>query len=101
MTSIAQVLRDARALIDTPDKWVKGYNERDGCMCVLGAIAKVLRSRNVIPDWEYSESAEMAKFLPAGFRQIDDFNDHPTTTHADVMALFDRAIAAAELETQS
>jgi hypothetical protein len=25
---------------------------------------------------------------------VGEFNDHPTTTHADIMALFDRAIAA-------
>jgi hypothetical protein len=27
---------------------------------------------------------------------IADFNDDPTTTHADVMAFYDRAIAEAE-----
>jgi hypothetical protein len=36
--------------------------------------------------------------LPVGFGStlISEFNDDPDTTHADVLALFDRAIAAAE-----
>jgi hypothetical protein len=29
-------------------------------------------------------------------RPVYAFNDHPDTTHADIMALFDRAIAAQE-----
>jgi hypothetical protein len=34
--------------------------------------------------------------LPPGCRTIDGFNDAPETTHADVLALIDRAIAVLE-----
>lgn len=34
--------------------------------------------------------------LPDGFCDIETYNDHSATTHADIMALFDRAIEAAE-----
>ncbi len=36
----------------------------------------------------------LKEHLPAGFDSIADFNDEPSTTHADILALFDRAIEA-------
>ena len=36
--------------------------------------------------------------LPADFVSLTSFNDNPTTTHADIIALIDRAIATEEKE---
>jgi len=98
--SVKENLIRAKALIDTPEKWGKDfYYEQDGCLCVVGALGKAMgisasggqfcdslvRALNA----ELPESAPIRNHLPA-------FNDHPDTTHADIMALFDRAIAAAE-----
>lgn len=103
MTNIAQVLRDARALIDTPDKWTKGKFENGGCYCALGAVAKVcgFDPRNAWLGEMDAVHRALDASLPFGFEATPDFNDHRNTTHADVMALFDRAIAAAEVEKQS
>ena len=36
--------------------------------------------------------------LPPSIAWIPDYNDDPKTTHADILALFDRAIAAVQAE---
>lgn len=102
----------AKALIDTPEKWGKGTSAYTSLpnkpLCAHGAcrrLAHVTRRdevefsarqklREVLPDvWPESRSA----ITLDGIRTVPDFNDHPDTTHADIMALFDRAIAAADL----
>lgn len=35
---------------------------------------------------------------PAGYRCVADYNDHPGTTKADILALYDRAIAAEKVK---
>lgn len=39
--------------------------------------------------------------MPASEGSVSYFNDHPKTTHADVLALFDAAIARAEAAEQA
>lgn len=105
MTNIAQVLRDARALIDTPDKWAKGWCARlangkatyaaDSDAHSFCAVGSLLR----VPPHNQQKTLEWLNgFVPSRFHRISLFNDHPKTTHADIMALFDRAIAVAEAE---
>lgn len=103
MTDIVQILTDAKALIDTPEKWTKGWFARSAnnrrvrqgsnkaCRwCVVGAVGVASGS-----------SGSCAARALAALREccsedfIADFNDDPATTHADIMALFDRAIARA------
>jgi hypothetical protein len=96
----------AKALIDTPEKWQKGdYGSVEGCMCALGACRVAIYGTTeflIGIDWRGDENG-LAKALRAAlpkrwsqsFSGVSDFNDAPGTTHADVMALFDRAIAAA------
>ncbi len=92
----------AKALIDTPEKWgQEDYEPRPGCFCLAGAIAKVKslepepRTAEVGPEWDALCYAldELNDGLSPWPGPIH-FNDAPGTTHADVMALFDRAIAA-------
>ncbi|MEL6388391.1 MAG: hypothetical protein AAFR00_13655 [Pseudomonadota bacterium] len=40
----------------------------------------------------------LVQALPGELASVVSFNDDPDTTHADILALFDRAIAAAEAE---
>jgi len=102
----ADLIRKARARIGTPEKWGKGnyFSELpccdlsdlksfpDGCpACALGASAWATGSAEVT-----TVDEALTASLPNGFDYVDDFNDHPDTTHADVMALFDRAIATEE-----
>ncbi len=91
---VLQILIGARALIDTPEKWVKGtsylFNKRSGVRrCMQYEIT-------CSADW-----GNGADDLTAAFRalkciirgSIPEFNDAPTTTHASVMVVFDVAIA--------
>ena len=87
----AEKLRRAKSLIDTPDKWIKGDRVRvvnnQRCYCAVGAL-----------EMAGARFRPLVRALPGGSYTIVDFNDAPTTTHADVMALFDRAIAAEEAD---
>lgn len=99
--TLASDLRAARGLIDTPEKWTKHTLIRDdgGTLqrCAVAACYAVGRS--------YSGKLERAlqRQIPLTFGgasnrlpSVARFNDAHTTTHADIMALFDRAIRAAE-----
>lgn len=103
----AATLRKARALIENPDHWVKGQYiliREDGseCFCAEGAFDQAgsddllyLSGETDDDHWATTHwFLEMA--LPGTFHSVEEFNDNVYTTHADVLALFDRAIAAAE-----
>lgn len=105
--SVRDNLIAARALIDTPEKWAheditRRYNGGH-CLCVVDAVAEVVgnswdecgeRERDLleaaVPS-EFKRAANQDEFL----HRAAQFNDHPSTTHRDIMALFDRAIEAA------
>jgi hypothetical protein len=89
-----RVLRGARELLAAG--WCKGAmqsgDEYSGYKyCARGAIAAV--NGRAFP-FAYVES-----FVPKD-RSLPDYNDDPKTTHADILALFDRAIATRVREIQ-
>lgn len=105
MTTTKQTLIKARGLIDEPSKWHKGQfavnsngkptmpkAEDAVCWCAGGATRKFTSDPH---KWQVGEVA-LSKFKPSGFNSLFDYNDHPDTTHADIMNLFDKAIEAAE-----
>jgi hypothetical protein len=88
----------AKALIDSPEKWGKRFyyqHARTGCMCALGAVRQAVFGQVLGVHDNTPEAEALKDELPKG-RWVDEFNDHPSTTHADIMALFQRAIAAQE-----
>lgn len=90
----------ARALIDTPEKWIKGVDFTPDHRCSLKAVADATNQPMGGFRWSDCENA-LIKALPSNLRghaghSVVVFNDRPSTTHADIMALFDRAINAAE-----
>ena len=92
IASLREGLIKARALIDTSDKWCKIHFAAPGQHCTMGALeATVGHDRAYGP----YRTALLAA-LPNGFPYVSviNFNDDPSTTHADIMALFDRAIAS-------
>lgn len=101
MTTV-EILKAARKRIEDPEKWWNGAKDtnRAGINCAQTAIANVLDE-----DCDADEAARAATANCAYARLTDEgtyqsvwrFND--THTHAEVLALFDRAIAAAEQET--
>lgn len=90
----AEALAAARKLIDTPEKWGKFSDRVRGLICAHDALVRAM------PDADTFRAALLVlrEQLPGDFHRgsLVRFNDHPSTTHADVMALFDRAIAAAK-----
>lgn len=86
----ADQLRTAKAFIDKPQKWRKGPAYQ-GRLCALAALGRAeMATGTNIP------CALLDRALPEGYGFVFALNDAPETTHADVMALFDRAIALAE-----
>lgn len=109
--SPAEQLRAAKALIDMPEKWTKGEYARGKsggrvkalgrapvCFCALGALGRA--GCHDPADIGFSEGATWLAYQTliraTPNRMVFEYNDDPATTHADIMALFDRAIEAAE-----
>lgn len=96
---LQSALRGVRDLITDPSRWTTRAGARDAegyptywmdpdatCWCALGAIAKTIGDRSAIAD---AATHYLARFASPN---LVKFND--THTHAEVLALFDRAIAA-------
>lgn len=100
-----EVLRAARELLSEPSRWRKGGGfavdafggivpprSPDACAwCVLGAIYKVGALVR-------GAQAETALYPALGRGSLIVFNDRRSTTHEQLIALFDKAIHA---ESQS
>jgi hypothetical protein len=97
--TILQALIAARAKIDAPEKWTKGAMardkngnsvEHDASDAVSWSVAGAMETG----PWFNHAFNLLEEFLPEPLRFLDGYEDDPATTHADIMALFDRAIAA-------
>lgn len=101
-------LEAAKALIADPANWRKETGDTDGApCCAIVATNRVLRARGVgepyarhVYAWRALADAlpdqwEPQRLYGPGY-VVGEFNDDPATTHADVLALFDRAIAFAK-----
>lgn len=70
--------------------WCDAFASNATQFCVFGALQRVCgRVDNRL-------CAYLRQFLPNEFLWLSDYNDAPTTTQADVLALFDRAIQEAQ-----
>lgn len=104
----SEVLRRVRARLSDPARWTQGTEARNAmgrhvdpedpdatCWCMLGAV-KVEVGAGIGCDEEASRRFYEAKaVLRAHGGDVVTFND--AGTHADVLALLDRAIAAPEV----
>ena len=89
-----EILIAAKAKIDKPQKWSRGAAV--GRLCAREAIYLAsLQANRKGCDWLTLQRASVAA-LKAAMSGVDPmmFNDRRRTTHADVMAAFDRAIKA-------
>lgn len=100
MKAESEILIAAKAKISDPDKWTQGSFAKDKmgyevsykspravCWCSMGAVASVQ---------DGFRARALFKVCP-GKSSVAAYNDKPTTTHADIMKLFDDAIALAKL----
>lgn len=99
-TEILKVLRHARALVER--RWCQRMSvvmtpDDITCYCATGALRRAveLHLAELAPGAIYEATAALVAQLPAGFTSISGYNDDPATTQRDVLALYDRAIAAA------
>lgn len=93
---VADDLRAAKALIASPEKWAKGpdrFLPKQGSarMCAMDTL---LSPRHSYSTGLLEMRDTLVRHLPSGFTMVATYNDHPATTYADILALFDRAIAA-------
>lgn len=79
--------------IDLNGDKVDPTSEAASCWCAVGAIPRFVRGEHV-----HGEAvAALGWAIPVNqCVDVVGFNDLPTTTQADILALFDRAIAALE-----
>jgi hypothetical protein len=98
--SLKDDLIAAKALIDSPEKWTKGtYRDEAGCMCPIGAVAKAMGVEYSVTPPNLGSVERLLNDIAASVSDaptVVAFNDRVTTTHADIMALFNRAIEAAQ-----
>lgn len=118
----SEILKKAKSLIDSPEKWAKGHyatddcgyqvnvmDKRAACFCSVGAVQRathegLMRSEQALAtlngrsDKAFATLNRQLKGCSGTFarRNVVDFNDYHT--HTEVMDMFDRAIAAAEQE---
>lgn len=115
---VSAILTATRSRIDTPEKWTTEFYARDAngitrastdsmaCkFCMIGAVLAEYKQGSTmdIPlGWNNPALWMLATALASkvGRRcsptSIPEFNDSETTTHADVLEVFDAAIAAAK-----
>ena len=75
-------------LLETPDRWCKGaLRSHDGRYCIRGAIRGVSGSDVLEP----AILQAISQVAGRRFRRIEAFNDHPQTTHDQVVSVLARA----------
>lgn len=75
-------------LIATPDKWCKGaLRSHDGRYCIRGAV-RAVDAADVLEPTILDAIGQVAG---KRFRRIESFNDHPNTSHEQVLAVLTRA----------
>jgi hypothetical protein len=106
MSQLAEDLKAAKALIDTPEKWHRGWYADGDKHCALGAVHAVCDSPDKFTWFEGGRADDcrlaLLHALPTKYWRgegVAAFNDSRRRKHDDIMALFDRAIAAAEAQS--
>lgn len=76
------------ARLATPDKWCKGaLRSHDGRYCIRGAV-RAVGGAELLEPMILQAIGEVAG---SRFGRIESFNDHPNTSHAQVLAVLERA----------
>lgn len=104
MTEAADILRKAKVLIDAPEKWTKNVYARDEdghevppdhaavAWCMSGACLHFKPRTELLVVRDLLRQATGTGF-------VDEWNDAPERTYAEVMDAFSRAIELAEQQS--
>jgi hypothetical protein len=91
-TQTREILRTVRDRIARPGAWCQRSSGRhDGSHCIIGwlwVVAGYARGQQIMT------TVLLPLVTAAGWPGVADLNDARRTTHADVVALLDRAIAS-------
>ena len=95
-----ELLIAARALIAEPNNWCQGFTAvRNGehvSYCMAGAVSRVCADESTSKATETLDAlSEAVNNTNGRFHSIVGFNDHKETTHEQILAIFDKAIAEA------
>lgn len=105
-----EMLHQAKQKISKPENWCKGNSAvnaagapvpvkyREACRwCSVGSVGSIRASSDGY--WDAVAILDRAtSYQTDGFyRDIIDLNDHPDTTHDDVVEVFDRAMLLARM----
>jgi hypothetical protein len=75
-------------LLASPDSWCKGaLRSHDGRYCIRGAV----RAVDAVEALEPTILDAIGQVAGKRFRRIESFNDHPSTSHDQVLAVLGRA----------
>lgn len=93
----------AKALIDAPSKWIKSDSTKSCRRCAALACDRLVFAGAAKTN-SHAMWAALYRQLPDVYQTDEDehgvcigrYNDARATTHADIMALFDRAIESAQ-----
>jgi hypothetical protein len=100
MTQVGNLLRAAKAVISDPTNWHQEgtYVNKSGCLCTQAALNRAFKSsgynNNVADKAVGYLNNTIHKLHPYQF--ITMYNDASTTSHTDIMNLFDNAAAMAD-----
>jgi hypothetical protein len=94
---VGQIILKARELLSDPKRWCQGHLRSGGAFCTVGALCEAggwadgsfMNRTNL--GWKTYTRVQAALKQPI---PIAHFNDDERTTHADVLALLDRAAKA-------
>ena len=96
------VIEDLRAAKDIVAKgWYRGWvTDGKGNYCAVGALNKVsgfMDAESPIPEHlclRRDQAYEVLRaYLPVPYREVAEYNDAKSTTHQDILNLFDKALA--------
>ena len=94
------ILRLAREGVSDPARWARDHLEDGPRSCALGWVWRHTHGgylyENTVHVLSRSAPIRPAFSCDCGFCRVSAYNDAPETSHADIVALFDRAIASME-----
>lgn len=95
----AAILRRAKARISDPAHWCQGQMWKGEAACAQAAVHEASPDSMCLGSDALRLLYETIPSSAPRMSGIGCYNDAPTTTHADILAWFDRAIALAEADS--
>ena len=98
-TEASLLIERAMALIANPKRWGKGMHVGRRKHCMMEALVAANGYRFAAPFGDAREALESAIAARTGYSDlaIHVWNDHPATTHADVLAVMREAALLARV----